>query len=298
MKLRVLVLYLFAFFAIAVLPCSQINAQNLTLEGQTGGFLTPTAYVVYAEKGQFFSHPAIGVHFINSSKVIGNIETVSITESFASRAEVGYTRSIHQFGDSGSGTKVMANAVLGSTSPATAVPVTPNFSQLWHFSGMNVFHGKVVIFNDGQFGKAMPGVAIGGVVRTDDKFVTGAAAQQAALLYDQYCINTRLCTPIVVPAAKGYTNGDIYIAVDQDLGQEAGAVSGKHWLEGHKCHDLRHRRPEYALRRTFLRRPGVSVAHRPWHRGRAFGGLYAGAPHIRGPGPQPARRHSFCGRKS
>src|ERR1017187_8558189 len=149
-----------------MLLASKMQAQNLTLEGQTGGFLTPTAYVVYGEKGHFFSHPAIGVHFINASKVIGNIETVSLTESFANRAEVGYTRSIHQFGDSGSGTTVLANAVLGSTSSATAVPVTPDFSQLWHFNGMNVFHGKVVVLNDGQFRQWVPGIAIGGVVRT------------------------------------------------------------------------------------------------------------------------------------
>jgi hypothetical protein len=155
----------------------------------------------------------VGFHFIDASKVIGNIETVSLTESFASRAEVGYTRSIHQFGDSGPSTTVLANAVLGSTSSASAVPVTPDFSQLWHFNGMNVFHGKVVIFNDGQFRQWMPGVAVGGVVRTDDKFVTGAAGQQAVLLYDQYCINTQLCAPVAVPAVKGYTNGDIYIAV-------------------------------------------------------------------------------------
>ncbi len=202
-----------ALVTVAALFSRPIAAQNLTLEGQTGGFLTPTAYVVYAEKGHFFSHPAIGFHFIDASKVIGNIETVSLTESFASRAEVGYTRSIHQFGDSGPGTTVLANAVLGSTSSASAVPVTPDFSQLWHFNGMNVFHGKVVIFNDGQFGEWMPGVAVGGVVRTDDKFVTGAAGQQAVLLYDQYCINTQLCAPVAVPAVKGYTNGDIYIAV-------------------------------------------------------------------------------------
>ena len=89
----------FLLTAIFLLFCNELRAQNLTLEGQTGGFLTPTAYVVYAEKGHFFSHPAVGFHFINASKVIGNIETLSITESFASRAEVGYTRSIHQFGD-------------------------------------------------------------------------------------------------------------------------------------------------------------------------------------------------------
>ena len=66
----------------ALLFASRLNAQNLTLEGQTGGFLTPTAYVVYTEKGHTFSHPAVGVHFIDASKVIGNIETVSITEAF------------------------------------------------------------------------------------------------------------------------------------------------------------------------------------------------------------------------
>ena len=212
-KPRAFLLSLLAIVATAVLPCSRLYAQHLTLEGQTGGFLTPTAYVVYVDKGHFFSHPAIGVHFINASKVIGNIETLSITESFANRAEVGYTRSFHQFGDSGPGTTVLANAVLGSTSAATAVPVMPDFSQLWHASGMNVFHGKVVLFKDGQFGEAMPGVAVGGVVRTEDKFVTGEAGQQAVLLYDQYCITTKLCTPLVVPAASSYTNGDIYIAV-------------------------------------------------------------------------------------
>ena len=191
-----------------MLLASQMQAQNLTLEGQTGGFLTPTAYVVYADKGQFFSHPAIGFHFINASKVIGNIETISITESFASRAEVGYTRSIHQFGDSGPTATVLANIPTGGTTP-----VTPDFSQLWHANGMNVFHGKVVGIKDGQFGAWTPGLAIGGVVRTNDKFVTGEAGVQAVLLYDQYCMKTSLCTPVAVPAAKSYTNGDIYIAV-------------------------------------------------------------------------------------
>jgi hypothetical protein len=33
------------------------------------------------------------------------------------------------------------------------------------------------------------------------------------LLYDQYCINTRSCAPVAVPAAQSYTNGDVYIAV-------------------------------------------------------------------------------------
>ncbi len=198
---------------IAMLTARQLNAQYLTLEGQTGGFLTPTAYVVYMEKGEKFSHPAVGFHFIDASKVIGNIETFSITEAFYGRAEAGYTRSVHQFGDSGSGTTVLANAVLGSTSSSTAVPVTPDFSQLWNASGMNIIHGKVIAIKDGAFGPLMPGVAVGGVIRIGDKLVSGEAGPQAVKLYDQYCLETSLCTPEAVPAAKSYTNEDVYVVI-------------------------------------------------------------------------------------
>jgi hypothetical protein len=189
------------FLAVALLTTPQLSAQYLTLEGQTGGFLTPTAYIVYMEKGQTLSHPAVGVHFISASKVIGNIETFSITEAFYGRAEAGYTRSVHQFGNSGPSTPVLGNFVLGSTSSATSYPVTPNFSNLWNFDGMNIFHGKVVVIKDGQFGPWTPGVAVGGVVRTDDKFVSGALYQEVQALLGNN-----------VPA-KAYTNEDIYIAV-------------------------------------------------------------------------------------
>jgi hypothetical protein len=187
--------------AVALLSNRQLNAQYMTLEGQTGGFLTPTAYVVYMEKGQALSHPAIGVHFINASKVIGNIETFSITEAFFGRAEAGYTRSVHQFGDSGPTTPVLGNFVLGSTASATSTPVTPNFSQLWNANGMNIFHGKVVAIKDGQFGPWTPGVAVGGLVRTGDKFVSGVLYQEIQALLGK-----------TVPI-KSYTNEDIYIAV-------------------------------------------------------------------------------------
>jgi hypothetical protein len=182
-------------FLVAMLATGRLNAQNLTLEGQTGGFITPTAYVVESEKGHIFSHPSVGFHFIGASTVIGNIETFSITEGFANRAEVGYTRSVHQNGNTPAAT---------STNEAT--------SALWNFDGMNVFHGKVVGIKDGQFGPWTPGVAVGGVVRTDDKFVTGASGPLAVELYDQYCQQAG-CPLLAVPAAKGYTNGDVYISV-------------------------------------------------------------------------------------
>jgi hypothetical protein len=162
---------------LAVLGAVRISAQQLTLEGQTGGFITPTAYALFTEKGHFFSHPAVGFHFIDASSVIGDIETFSITEGFANRAEVGYTRSVHQYGDQ----PVSAATPLG-------------LSNLWNYSGMNVIHGKVVAFKDGQFGPWMPGIAIGGVIRTNDHFVSGYANKA------------------LTGTDKAYTNGDVYIA--------------------------------------------------------------------------------------
>jgi hypothetical protein len=178
MRSRNLLKLALCLLPVAALPASRLAAQNLTLEGQTGGFLTPTAYVVDMEKGQKFSHPVVSFHFIDASDVIGKIETFSITEAFASRAEAGYTRSVHQY---------------GNQPTTTATPL--GLSNLWDYSGMNVFHGKVVVFNDGQFGPWMPGIAIGGLVRTGDHFVSGAANKE------------------LTGTDKSYTNGDVYVAV-------------------------------------------------------------------------------------
>lgn len=173
--------------AAAMLLSGRLNAQNLTLEGYTGGFITPTAYVVPSEKGQLFSHPAIGYHFIASNAVIGDIHTFGIAEGIGNRAEVSYGRNVHITGDSA------------------------NFSGLWHFNGMNIFAGKIVAIKDGEFNKFMPGVAVGGITRTQDRFVSSPAAQLAVEGYDQYCIESELCTPVAIPATKSYSNGDAYI---------------------------------------------------------------------------------------
>jgi len=178
MNLRVAIRMLVCVLLWPAFSGSWLAAQNLTLEGQTGGFLTPTAYVVYTDEGKTFSHPAVAFHFIDASAVIGDIETFSITEAFANRAEAGYTRSVHQFGDQPT---------------TTATPL--GLSNLWNYSGMNVFHGKVVAFKDGQFGPWMPGIAVGGLVRTGDHFVSGAANKT------------------LTGSDKAYTNGDVYIAV-------------------------------------------------------------------------------------
>ncbi len=178
MRLQVTLKLFLCALLLGALPASRLTAQNLTLEGQTGGFLTPTAYVVYMDNGQTFSHPAIAFHYIDASAVIGNVETLSITEGFANRAEAGYTRSVHQFGDQ---------------PIATATPL--GLSNLWNYSGMNVFHGKVIAIRDGQFRAWVPGIAIGGLIRASDHFVSGAANKT------------------LTGTDKSYTNGDTYIAL-------------------------------------------------------------------------------------
>jgi hypothetical protein len=155
--------------AAALLLTSRLPAQNLTLEGYTGGFITPTAYVVPSEKGHFFSHPAVGYHFLNANAVIGDIHTFGIAEGFGNRAEISYGRNVHLTGDSAL------------------------FSSLWHYAGMNVFAGKIVAIQDGQFRKWVPGVAVGGIARTSDHFVSGAIYQKLT----------------TVP--KTYSNGDVYV---------------------------------------------------------------------------------------
>ena len=103
--------------------------------------------------------------------MIGNIHTFNVAEGFANRAELGYTRSVHTEGGSAL------------------------FSSLWHYSGMNVFSAKAVAINDRQFGPWTPGAAAGIVVRSGDRFVSGALNQT------------------LTGSLKTYTNEDVYVAL-------------------------------------------------------------------------------------
>jgi len=188
---------------VLMVAASQARAQNLTLEGQTGGFITPTAYVVQSAKGSVFSRPSVGFHYVHAGNVIGDIYTASITEGFANWAEVGYTRSAHTNGNN------------------------PYFSSLWEFSGMNVFHGKGVVIRENSFGsKWTPGVAAGFVVRTGDHFVSGAIANKSYTNEDVYVSVTKTMVnvhlPLLVNIGWKATNGSIY-----GIGGQATRFGGK-----------------------------------------------------------------------
>ena len=78
---------------------------------------------------------------------------------------------------------------------------------------MNVFHGKVVVHQGRTIRELDAGSGGGrrGAHRRQVCHRRGGRAGSA--LYDQYCIRPHVCTPVAVPAAKSYTNGDVYIAV-------------------------------------------------------------------------------------
>jgi hypothetical protein len=202
LKPRFILLFSLIFAALAGLACGRLTAQNLTLEGQTGGFITPTAYVVYGDKGTFFSHPAVGYHFINANEVIGDVQTFSIEEGFANRAEAGYTRSVHWTGDSAL------------------------FSKLWAYDGMNIFNGKAVAIKNGQWGAWTPGVAAGFVVRTGDHFVSGALDGKSYTNGDVYVVATKTWLKPPLPFLMNFgwkaTNASIY-----GLGGQATRFGGR-----------------------------------------------------------------------
>lgn len=166
---------------------SQLNAQELTLEGQTGGFITPTAYVVPSANNHSLSMPAIGFHTIQSSSVIGSVYTISVTEGFGNRFEFGYTRSIHTEGNNANFSGLWDQKIF-QVSPAAD-------------NGMNIIHGKVVLL---QEGKIHPAFAVGGVYRWGDGFVSGSA---------QGLVDYALSGFTSIPSAITYSNGDIYGAV-------------------------------------------------------------------------------------
>ena len=187
---RVVISIVLGLAGLALSPL-HLKAQNMTLEGQTGGFITPTAYVAWSAKGSFFARPVVGYHYVGAGSVIGKIQTVSVTEGFANRAEVGYTRSIHMEG---------TNA---------------DFSSLWNYSGMNIFHGKGVLLKENAFGSNWtPGVAAGFVVRTGDHFVTGAIDGKTYSNEDVYIAVTKTALnirpPVLVNIGWKATNASIF----------------------------------------------------------------------------------------
>ena len=167
------------------------QAQSLGYEGPTGVFVTPLASTA-ASPAHGAGHPVIAYHLLAGGPVIGTWNTVSITEGFAKRIEVGYTREDHAAGN------------------------TAGLSPLWT-DGFNIFHGKVNLVpeNAGKT-KWVPAISVGGIVRTNDSNVGNGSNGQTKTNGDIYVVGTKVITqfskkvPVLLNAGLRGTNSSLW----------------------------------------------------------------------------------------
>jgi len=166
------------------------QAQSLGYEGPTGIFVTPLAATA-ASPAHGFGAPVIAYHVLAGGPVIGDFNTVSITEGIAKHFEYGYTREDHSAGSSAS------------------------FSPLWT-NGFNIFHAKANIINENA-GKTkwVPAVSIGGIARTNDTNVFNGTNGQTKTNGDIYAVATKIVTqtkkvPLVLNVGVRGTNSSLW----------------------------------------------------------------------------------------
>lgn len=178
------------FVALSSLLVVTMAHAQLGYEGPTGIFVTPLA-AVSPSSPHGAGHPTIAYHVLAGGPVIGDFTTASITEGFAQRFEVGYTREDHSAGS------------------------TAALSPLWT-NGLNLFHAKAVVLPE-NFGKTkwVPAIAIGGIARTNDSNVGDGANGQTKTNGDIYLVATKIVTqtkkvPLVLNVGVRGTNASLW----------------------------------------------------------------------------------------
>src|SRR5271165_6303926 len=178
-----------ATLTVLFMTCA-LQAQNLGLEGPTGVFVTPLAYVLKSPENNL-GMPTAGYHFLDGGSVIGYFSKLSVTEGAFNRIEFGYTRDVHQTaGD-------------------------PGLSPLWH-NGFNIFHGKVNILQENMDNHNwIPAVSAGFLARTQVHNVGGAITNKDTHNGDVYIVATKTITetkgmPIMLSGGFRGTNAELY----------------------------------------------------------------------------------------
>jgi hypothetical protein len=181
----------FVLFAMMVdlLVGGTLQAQNLALEGETGVYITPLAYVAPSPANNF-GKPAVAFHFLAAGNVIGNFSNISVTEGAFGRLEFGYTRDIH--------------STAGN----------PTLSPLWH-DGFNILHGKVnIVRENAPKHNWLPAISTGFVVRTQVHNVGGAISNKDTTNGDVYIVATKTITqfklPIILSGGVRGTNAELW----------------------------------------------------------------------------------------
>jgi hypothetical protein len=138
------------------------------MDGQSGIFFQPWADVV-PSPAQKFGRPTVSFHIVDAGPVAGDYLNVGIEQGFGNWLEFGFTRSNHTDGGD------------------------PAISPLFNFAGMNIFNFKMKVLSANSHGrKYLPAIAVGGVLRTNDPFVSQSVAHKNATNGDVYLVGTKL----------------------------------------------------------------------------------------------------------
>ena len=145
-----------------------MNAQALNMDGQSGIFFQPWADVVPSAAGKF-GGPTVSFHTVTAGPVAGDYLNVGIEEGFGNWLEFGFTRNNHTDGGD------------------------PAISPLFNFAGMNIFNFKMKVLSANSQGrKYLPSISVGGVLRTNDPFVSQSVVHKNATNGDVYLVGTKL----------------------------------------------------------------------------------------------------------
>jgi hypothetical protein len=167
-----------------------LRSQSLGLEGPTGVFVTPLAYVVKSPSNNL-GLPSLGFHFLDGGDVIGYFSKISVTDGAFNRMEFGYTRDVHQTGSA------------------------PSLSPLWH-PGFNIAHAKVNIIQENAWKHNwLPAISGGFLVRTGIHNVGGTIAGKDTTNGDVYIVATKTISelkpmPIMLSGGFRGTNAELY----------------------------------------------------------------------------------------
>jgi hypothetical protein len=144
------------------------GAQALNMDGQSGIFFQPWADVVPSAAGKF-DGPTVSFHTVDAGPVAGDYLNVGVEEGFGNWLEFGFTRSNHTDGGD------------------------PAISPLFNFAGMNIFNVKAKVLSANSHGhKYLPAISVGGVLRTNDPFVSQSVAHKNATNGDIYLVGSKL----------------------------------------------------------------------------------------------------------
>jgi hypothetical protein len=157
-----------ALFLIGCFSPGRIQGQALNMDGQSGIFFQPWADVVPSVAGKFGA-PTVSFHTVTAGPVAGDYLNVGIEEGFGNRLEFGFTRSNHTDGGD------------------------PAISPLFNFAGMNILNLKMKVLSANSHGrKYLPAISVGGVLRTNDPFVSQSVVHKNATNGDVYLVGTKL----------------------------------------------------------------------------------------------------------